>query len=305
MDRTKRIPDEFFSAVLEKVAEGVYFCDPERHIAYWNPAAERITGFTGDEVHGLSCADGLLTHVDASGAPLCEVSCPLVTSLTEDGPVETKAFLHHKEGYRVPVSVRSFPVHDDSGDVVGVAEVFTDDSPLVAALERVEQLSTEAGTDALTGIANRRGLERELEDCVDERRKTDGQVGILFIDIDHFKEINDDFGHGMGDRVLTMVTQTLKRSLRVSDTLARWGGDEFLAILRDVDSEGLQELADKLRLLVASSYLNLAGEELRVTVSMGATILRSGESTESVLARADKLLYESKSQGRDRLTWSE
>lgn len=301
----KGIPDEFFSTVLNNLTEGVYFCDPERRIAYWNPAAARITGFTEDEVRGLSCADGILTHVDADGMPLCETSCPLVASLTDGQPQQAAAFLHHKEGFRVPVTVRVYPVRDSTGDLAGVAEVFTDDSPLVAALEEARRLSVEAGTDVLTGIANRRGLQKELDSCAAERRRSEGPAGILFIDIDEFKRINDEFGHETGDQVLKMVAQTLRRSLRVSDSLARWGGDEFLAILRNVDADTLRNLAIQLRSLVASSYLKLPnGQDLHVTVSVGATAFRPGESVDSVLSRADKLLYESKSEGRDRLTLS-
>ncbi len=300
------VPDRFFRTALESVGDGVYFCDAQRRIIYWNPAAEQITGFKVDEVSGKSCAEGILTHVDENGVPLCETSCPLVSSLSNCQTSEARVFLHHKQGFRVPVRVRVFPVCDQDGAVEGVIEVFTDDSPLVAALEKLQQLSEEAETDALTGVGNRRRLEAELGSCVNDRRKSDGTVGVLFIDIDHFKRVNDTYGHETGDRVLKMVTETLRRNLRTSDSLARWGGDEFLAVVRDTQADALRVLAQKLRSLIQSSYLTLPdGTELRVTASMGVTVLRPDDTNESVLARVDKLLYESKSAGRDRLTWSE
>lgn len=302
----KSLPDDFYMTALQNVGDGVYFCDTDRLIRYWNAAAERITGFDADEVRGKSCAGGILAHVDEDGAPLCETSCPLASSLADRQVREARVYLHHKQGFRVPVTVRVSPVCDDEGAVEGVVEVFTDNSSLVAALERLEQLSVVAETDALTGVGNRRRLEMELGSCVNERRRSDGAVGVLFIDIDNFKHINDAYGHETGDRVLKMVTETLRRNLRTSDSLARWGGDEFLAIVRNTEADTLRVLAQKLRSLVASSFLTLAdGTELRVTASIGATLLRSDDTDKSVVSRVDKLLYESKSQGRDRLTWSE
>lgn len=101
-----------------------------------------------------------------------------------------------------------------------------------------------------------------------------------------------------------MVAETLRRNLRASDSVGRWGGDEFLAVLRGIDANAIRLLADKLRSLVASSYLSLPdGSELRVTLSMGATLVRPSDTGDSLLTRADRLLYESKSQGRNRLSW--
>ncbi len=295
---------DFYKIALQSVTDGVYFCDSQRRITYWNPAAEHITGFSAAEAHGHSCADGILTHVDVAGQPLCETSCPLSAALTDCLVQEAEVYLHHKEGYRVPVSVRVYPVCEADGSVRGLVEVFTDNSPLFDALEKVAELSAEADTDVLTGVGNRRSMESAIETGIAERRKSEGHIGVLFADIDHFKHINDTFGHETGDRVLKMVTETFRHNLRASDSIGRWGGDEFLAVLRSIDSEGIRLLAEKLRSLVASSYLTLEdGTELRVTVSVGITLIRPSDTGESLVARADRLLYESKSQGRNQLSW--
>ena len=297
--------DKFYQVALAGVSDGVYFCDRDRRITYWNEGAQKITGYQAQEVRGLSCAEGPLTHVDAEGNPLCDTSCPLMATLTNGETSEVEVFLHHKEGHRVPVHIRTFPVHDPAGDVEGVVEVFTDDSALATALERVEQLSLEAETDPLTGVGNRRSMETRLETYATERRKAGRSIGVLFIDIDHFKSVNDVFGHGTGDRVLRMVTETVRHNLRASDSLARWGGDEFVALVDHVDANALKSLAEKLRVLVASSYLVLDdGARLSVTVSIGGTLLRPSDTAQTVFARADHLLYESKAAGRNRLTWA-
>jgi diguanylate cyclase (GGDEF)-like protein/PAS domain S-box-containing protein len=296
---------KFYETALAGVGDGVCFCDKSRLITYWNESAERITGYKAEEVRGSSCAEGLLAHVDAEGTPLCDTMCPLVAALAAGETRESEVFLHHKEGHRVPVRIRTFPVYDGAGRLEGAAQIFTDNSALLAALESVERLSVQADIDPLTGVGNRRSMQARIDAHAAERRRAGSSVGLLFIDIDHFKAINDDFGHGTGDRVLRMVAETIRHNLRTSDSLARWGGDEFLALLHRVDAQSLQALAEKLRALVASSFLILGnGAGLSVTVSIGGTLLRQGETAHTAVARADHLLYESKTRGRNRLTWA-
>ena len=294
--------DNFYRTILENISDGVYFCDRDRRITYWNQGAERITGYSAAEVGGSSCADGVLVHVDERGTNLCREGCPLSATLRDGTAREAQAYLHHRAGHRVPVLVRTNPIYNADGEIEGVVETFSDNSGLLAALRRVDELSVETETDPLTGVANRRSMEAKLAACVAEDTSLGSTAGILFIDIDHFKDVNDTYGHETGDRVLRMVAQTLKHNLRESDVVARWGGEEFLVLLNRVKKKTLAATAEKLRLLVASSYLAVDGVELRVTISLGATLFHPGETAQTAVARADSMLYESKSEGRNRYT---
>ena len=299
------IKDEFYRAVLENISDGVYVCDIDRRIVYWSPGAERITGYSAKEVLGSSCADGILVHLDEEGRPLCGEGCPLSASLANDVTREAQVYLHHKQGHRLPVVVRTTAIHNRAGKMEGVVEVFSDNSRLLAALRRVQELSLETETDALTGVGNRKSMEAQLEACVADRRRSQAVAGLLFIDIDDFKDVNDRFGHEAGDRVLKMVAETLKQNLRASDALARWGGEEFLALLPHSDSDSLGPIADKLRMLVANSFLTMKdGSRLSVTVSIGGTLFRPRDTRQTVVARADRLLYESKAKGKNLITWA-
>ncbi len=218
---------------------------------------------------------------------------------------EARVYLHHKSGHRVPVWVRATAVHDKDGQVEGTVEVFSDNSLLVEALRQVEELSVEVETDPLTGLGNRRSMLARLDAYRAERRRLEAAAGVLFIDIDHFKHVNDTYGHEIGDRVLKMVAETMRQNVRSSDWAARWGGEEFLVLLPHVDSEGLLSMGEKLRILVANSFLTIdQGKEVRVTISLGGTLFRPGDTSKTVVARADRLLYESKSKGRNRTTWA-
>ncbi|MBN1629904.1 MAG: diguanylate cyclase [Thermoleophilia bacterium] len=293
----------FYRAILDHVSDGVYYVDPQRRILYWNAAAERITGYSADEVRGSSCADGILMHVDDEGTSLCKKGCPVSAALADGEPREVRVYLHHKEGYRVPVLVRTNPVRNADGDIVGVIETFSDSSALLDALRRLDELSLATETDHLTQVGNRRSMMDRLEASLQQDRRSKSRTGLLFIDIDHFKQINDTYGHETGDRVLKMVAQTLNHNLRTTDAIARWGGEEFLAILEGVTEKTLAATADKLRMLVANSYLTEKDSELRVTISIGATLVRPLDTPDSLVSRADTLLYRSKAEGRNRVTF--
>ena len=293
---------EFYRSILESIGDGVYFVDRERRISFWSQGAERISGYPEDRAVGISCAEGLLMHVDDNGRALCQNGCPLAATLADGQVRETQVYLHHARGHRVPVLVRTAPIYGPSGEIDGAVETFSDNSSLMAALKRVRELSAVAITDPLTGIGNRRSIELKLEGCLAECRRLGVAAGVLFIDIDRFKGVNDTFGHDVGDRVLRMVAETLKHNLRSSDSLGRWGGEEFLALLLDIDAEQLLLAAEKLRMLVANSYLSLGKVDLRVTISLGATLTRLDDTPETLIKRVDSLMYESKSAGRNRFT---
>jgi diguanylate cyclase (GGDEF)-like protein len=158
-------------------------------------------------------------------------------------------------------------------------------------------------TDALTGIGNRRHLEGRLRAALAVVQNSSSAAGLLLMDVDHFKQVNDTHGHNTGDNVLRMVANTLNYALRATDTLGRWGGEEFVAILYDMqEKESLQATAEKVRALVEHSRLDLDGQGLTVTISIGGTMLLPGDTPELLVQRADELMYLSKQAGRNRVT---
>jgi diguanylate cyclase (GGDEF)-like protein len=126
---------------------------------------------------------------------------------------------------------------------------------------------------------------------------------LLFGDIDRFKGFNDTYGHDVGDRVLRMVASTLRDNVRGDDVVGRWGGEEFVVLVQGTSSQAdVVALGEKLRALVEASRLDLPKESVTVTISLGATLLQPGDSPESLVRRADLLMYRSKEAGRNRVT---
>ena len=158
-------------------------------------------------------------------------------------------------------------------------------------------------TDSLTGLRNRRCFDLELKRELKIARRYGGDLSLIVMDVDYFKQVNDTYGHHIGDRVLRMVAHTMRYALRATDTVGRWGGEEFIAILYDIqDQVSLTTAAEKLRTLVEYSRLDIDGEGLVVTLSIGGTLLQPGDTAEQLVQRADKLMYRSKRAGRNHVT---
>jgi len=294
--------DDIYRTIVENLHDGIYFVDRERRITYWNPAAERITGYTAAEIVGSSCADNYLVHVDAAGRGLCTGSCPLIASMQDGRPHEAEVYLHHKLGHRLPVWVRTSPVRGPSGGFDGAVEIFTDISTRLVLQEQVENLRRLALVDPLTSLPNRRHLEAQMHARLEELRRNRIGFGLLFLDIDRFKQVNDRFGHDAGDEVLRVVARTLSLSVRPFDVVGRWGGDEFAAIIAHADVQVLVRAAERLRALVEHSRARIPSGEQAMTVSIGATLAGSDDVPESLVRRADALMYGSKAQAGNRVT---
>ena len=156
--------------------------------------------------------------------------------------------------------------------------------------------------DPLTELANRHYIELNMQTKLDEMHRYSRPFGILFMDMDHFKNINDFYGHKIGDKVLIMVSNTFMKNVRASDIVGRWGGEEFLAIMPNINEEQLLFTASQLRVLVEQSGFSLDSGVVRVTVSVGATLSQPKDTAKTLLERADKLLYYSKANGRNRVS---
>ena len=288
--------------VLENLHDGLYCTDTHRVITFWNHAAERITGYTAAEVLGRSCAANILVHVDTDGRSLCRGLCPLAMTMADSVGREAEVFLRHKDGHRVPVLVRTGPLKDRAGQVVGGVELFTDLSNILANNSRVRELEQLALLDNLTQLANRTYLLREIEARFEEMRRYGIPFGLLFMDIDFFKRFNDTYGHDVGDAVLKLVANTFVANSRAFDVYGRWGGEEFVGVIRSIDAEDLVVLGNRMRVLVNQSFLMHDEARLGVSISLGATVAKPDDTAESLIKRADQLLYRSKKEGRNRLT---
>jgi diguanylate cyclase (GGDEF) domain len=165
----------------------------------------------------------------------------------------------------------------------------------------IEDQRQKAMTDALTGLPNRAALTERLELEVSRWQRYGGDLLLAVLDVDHFKRINDDFGHLAGDKVLKIIANELAKRVRKTDFIARYGGEEFVVLLPATPLEGGRQLLDVLRGAVEACPFHFKGERLSITCSAGLAAFREGERAEAAFERADQALYRAKRGGRNRL----
>jgi diguanylate cyclase len=170
---------------------------------------------------------------------------------------------------------------------------------------RLEQFQSMALTDPLTGIPNRRGLGAALSREISRARRHGGDLCLALLDIDHFKRVNDQYGHGVGDRTLQHLANVIKPAIRETDVLGRFGGEEFVLVLPDTPLPGAEFTLNRLLRLLERTPLTLPEAELRVCFSAGLAQWCDGESGEHLIERADRAMYAAKRAGRGRVMVAE
>ncbi len=294
--------DGAFRHILDAISDGVYVTDPDRTIVYWSAGAERITGYTADDVVGHRCDEEILVHTDLGGSRLCVSGCPLQDCIdTGEEHSINEVFLKRKDGERLAVYVKTAMLEID-GRRHGV-EIFGE-LESVAGKElasRIQELSDSAVSDPLTGLFNRRYLDAALAQQFAMFKRLARKYGVISLDIDTLKEVNDRLGHAVGDEAIRFVAGVLSHNAREMDVTARSGGDEFVIICSLATETDLTAYGRRLVRLIHDSRLALMENAgLRVTVSAGGSLVAVDDPDDrAVLARADAAMYTAKHRGRD------
>jgi diguanylate cyclase (GGDEF)-like protein/PAS domain S-box-containing protein len=287
--------------LVDSLIDGVYYVDLDRKITAWNKAAERISGFSRLEVLGVSCADGILEHSDNEGRRLCEDGCPLVTSMKDSVVVETNVSLHNKKGHRIPVTVRTTPMVDANGKVIGCIETFVENYTQSQVLQELWQSNEPGLTDAITGAGNRHFCEITLNTRLYQFNTFNVGFGAIYIRLDQFKGSVDMYGRNSPD-VLVVVARTLTNVLRKLDVVTRWENEDFIVIVPNMSVEVIGKVADRLRALIKSCFIVSGSKRIEFSASMGATLVRPGDTVETIVQRMQVLALASQEAGGNRVT---
>jgi diguanylate cyclase (GGDEF)-like protein/PAS domain S-box-containing protein len=283
------VSDVYRLLVASLTDYAVIVLDPDGIVRSWNPGAERIKGWTADEIVGRSFETFYTPESLAVGHP--------------DRELERARAMgrYDEEGWRVRADGTRFWAHfvitalfDPDGHLVGFGKVTSDLTDRKHAEEQLANtlalLRDTALSDALTGLANRRAWDDGLLREVARARRAGTTLCVAAVDVDHFKTMNDEQGHGAGDRFLRRAAAAWRTALRASDLLARTGGEEFAVALPDCDLEAAMRVGDRFRELTPAG----------LTCSVGVAQWDGEESRDALLQRADRALYAAKHAGRDR-----
>ncbi|HEY5555007.1 MAG TPA: sensor domain-containing diguanylate cyclase [Cellulomonas sp.] len=289
----------FHAALLDAMSDGVYVVEPSRRITYWNRAAEEISGFSAAEMVGRWCGDGRLNHVNERGVELCGASCPLVATMRDGRTRSVRVFVHHRDGHVRPVHVTAAALRAEDGTISGAVETFRDDSDRRVLEQDLREAENLALVDPLTGVGNRRSLDRCLSRRLSDWERHGARFAALVIDVDRFKQTNDTLGHDAGDAVLSVLARSLVNAVRTVDEVVRTGGDEFAVITGPITDDELSSLMARLHVVAAHSrYGDLP--PMHITVSIGAAMVATGDDEAALMRRADHQLLRAKRVGGKR-----
>jgi diguanylate cyclase (GGDEF)-like protein/PAS domain S-box-containing protein len=279
------------AAVFESADDGIIITDKDYRIVDVNRSFERITGTSRDTVIGTQ--PGLLQS-EQHGEDFYR---ELRAALAATGSWEGEVWDRHLDGGRYPLWVSISSVRNEADQLSNYIVLFRDMSNLKEVEQRLTYL---AHYDALTGLANRTLMDELLQKALRHAKRNNREVVLVFLDLDHFKDINDTLGHAVGDRVLVEAAQRLRLCVRDSDTVARLGGDEFVLMFEHLSNEDeINVIADKLRASF-NNHFDVDGHELFLTTSVGITVYpRDGVNAGELLKNADMAMYHAKARGRN------
>ncbi|OQY30860.1 MAG: hypothetical protein B6241_15205 [Spirochaetaceae bacterium 4572_59] len=301
--REKQVLEQRLKIITELVGEGIILADSEGRIVFANPEALKLLEYSFTEIKNAFMHE--LISKQSSEYPLDRTGGNLLLEAIKEGREyqEDKRFITCKSGLLIPVLLICRPVYkNDSPDGAVIAfRDITEQNKYLHSLETINKsLENQATTDPLTGIYNRMKFNDILKREMLRSKRSTASLSLIMCDIDHFKRVNDTFGHSAGDAVLKRLSKLVSESIRKIDCFARWGGEEFVILLPDTASGGAVQTAEKLRKKVES--FNFIEPET-ITLSFGVSHFSPDDNRAEFINRADKALYAAKGSGRNRVRY--
>lgn len=289
----------FYRKLLEAMHDAAVLVDGSLKVILWNQAAARLTGIPPASIEHKRWRAELINLRDEGGKVIDDSNCPVREAVRTGVPTPRRRLsILGRGGQRVEVEAHFVPVINRWGAPQGAALLMNDASNQVTLEEQVQSLHEKAARDPLTQVANRAEFDQALTSYINSHLERRLPCSLILCDLDHFKQVNDTFGHQAGDEVLVAFATLLRRHCRRGDLVARYGGEEFALLCADCATTTAARRADELRLeLAATQFPELDGRS--ITSSFGVTELQAGDTPETMLRRADRALYQAKDKGRN------
>ena len=286
--------------VLESLYDGFYLLDSEMRFVVWNRGVGNLLARNTLQMLGQPWSSRLIPFANPSGKRLSDRECQVHQVMSTGRPACRTLKVQQRDGSWIDVELQSLPLKGPRGDVLGVAEIFRDVTRSKRNAPQFRKLKLAASRDPLTDVANRGEMEKQLSHLFNTaEQKAEEPFSVIFLDIDHFKKINDTHGHSVGDRVLIDVARLMQSELYSGELVARYGGEEFVVLCPATDMDSAYRKAERLRTTLSETSV---GEtvQLKVTASLGVSQVEPEDTMESLLTRADTALYNAKQRGRNR-----
>lgn len=290
----------FQRKLIENMQDGVVFVDARSKITVWNTGAERLTGVGSAAAIGQVLRPSLLEMADEQSKVVPDEDCPVAQAIATGVQSMQRVTILGRTGRHMEVDVHIVPVRSSGGVAQGAAISIHDASSEASLEERCQALHTEMTKDPMTQVANRAEFDRMLAAFTDAHQETGLPCSLIMADIDHFKNINDTYGHQAGDEAIISFATLLKSLCRSGDLVARYGGEEFAVLCADCNNASATQRAEEMRRLLSELPHSELGNK-NITASFGVTELQAGDTPETMLRRSDRALLQAKDQGRNQV----
>jgi len=291
---------EVESKLLDNMYDAVMFIDAAGQVSLWNRGAERLTGITGSSVCQRQWQPGLLKMSDEKGQSISQADCPVNCAISSGVQSLRRLTIWGRTGRPIAVDTHAIPVMAENGTTLGAILLFHDASSETSLEQRCQSLYEKSTKDSLTQVANRAEFDRVHALFVAAHQQQQVPCSLIICDLDHFKDVNDTYGHQAGDEVIKCLAGLLKGSCRPGDLVARYGGEEFVVLCADCDNAASTRRAEQIR----AKLSRIAQPKLNgraVTISFGVTQIQPGDTPETMLRRADRALLMAKAKGRNKV----
>ena len=280
----KMININFFIRMAEELDISVRFMDKDKKIIYVNRSAEKLTGYTMDDVKNKNYEDFLERHTDKVGNKLCDTNCHLDLSLKKKKEYNDRHYFKNKVGDTFPVDIKVIPVMDDDGELLGAVEFMQDDRPRLVMEELKLDIQRMIPVDLLTGLYTRTKIMEYLEVKVEDSIRYSAPLGVIYATLKNSKSIEDEFGAKKLDEIFQRVGYLVRMNTRKGDICGRVGHDNFIIILPNFNATNSEHAARKLKeILVEDTKTIFPG---MVNIEIGAAQFKDGDDTQSLLNRA-------------------
>ena len=290
----------FQERLIDHMDDAAIFLDVTMRIIRWNQGAERLTGMPADAAYLRNWVPSMLHLRDEHGCMIRDEQCPMAYALKTNTPWAGRLNLRGGNGDVVMVNVRAVPVSGEDGTTQGLVVLIHDISHETSLQEHCETLRDIATRDPLTQLSNRAEFDRLFDVFVATHADNKHPCSLIITDIDHFKQVNDNYGHQAGDDVIRSFAALMRGSCRAGDIVARYGGEEFVMLCADCDSATVARRAEQLRIAFARAAHEAMGGK-KSTASFGVTEIQPGDTPDTMLRRADRALLMAKEEGRNKV----
>lgn len=290
----------FDQQLIDAMYDGVVFVDARARIFLWSKGSERLTGVSSTAACGRQFTPSLLDMCNTMGRRVRDEACPVLRALTGGTQIRHRLEILGRHGGHVAVDLHVVPVVSSNGRLEGATVLLHDAQPEASLEEKCDALHAEVTKDPMTKVANRAEFDRMQALYIETHDQAGMPCSLIMTDIDHFKSINDTYGHQAGDEAIIAVANVLKEMCRSGDLVARYGGEEFAVLCADCTAAEAVQRAEQIRRQISETQLATLGNK-RLTASFGVTQLQSGDTPEVMLGRADKALLLAKERGRNQV----